>query len=207
VGKAGYGQHDANWLGFYDYFGRVTGLEACKKLDGMNRIARSSGWFWPFSGAVILTERPTELHRNDGGALHCETGPALRYPDELSIWSIDGVRVDEQIIMRPETQTIQQIDGEGNEEIKRVRIERFGWPRYIAETDAECLDTRRNDVDGTTEALVLVRDGSVRLLCACRSTGRVYAIGVPREIRKCVHAQNWMTTGDSNKSSNIIGAS
>ena len=111
-------------------------------------------------------------------------------------------------MVSPQEITLAEIESEENEELRRILIERFGWTRYIAETDAECRDSRKNAVDGTTETLVRMKDGSQRLLCACRSTGRVYAIGVPREVRTCEESQRFMAGGSYfGDRLNIIGAS
>jgi hypothetical protein len=147
------------------------------------------------------------IEENGVMVAHNESGPSHAWADGFEIYTINGVQVDEQIVMRPETQTLEQIEAEKNEEIKRIRIERFGWTRYIAESDAECVDSRRNDVDNTMEALIQLKDGSKRLLCACRSTGRVYAIGVPKEILTCENAQRFMGAGASIAPQNVIGAS
>ena len=163
-----------------------------------------AGWWWPLAGACIVTPRPSSLSRNDAGRLHCETGPAIAYGRSWGIFAIHGVRVDEQVVCRAETQTIKQIDGERNEEIKRIRRERFGWPRYLRETNAEVLDFRRNDVDGTDESLMQARDGSRLLVCACPSTARVYAMRVAREVSKCEEAQRWL---HGERRLRIVGAS
>ena len=94
-------------------------------------------------------------------------------------------------------------------ELRRILIERFLRLCHIAETDAQCIDSRQNDVDGTTEALVRMKDGSQRLLCACRSTGRVYAIGVPRELTTCEQSQRFMREGgnESIRPRAVLGAS
>ena len=34
------------------------------------QAAKASGWWWPMRGAVILTERPRLLERDDDGRLH-----------------------------------------------------------------------------------------------------------------------------------------
>ena len=109
-----------------------------------------------------------------------------------------------QIVVRPKTQTTDQIDKEDNSEIKRIRIERFGWPRYLKETKAKVLDFRRNDVDGTDESLMQANDGSRLLVCACPSTARVYAMRVEKSVSSCEAAQNWLNGG---RKINIIGAS
>jgi hypothetical protein len=139
VGSACYGQHDANWLGFYEFFWRECGLEFVAPLKGLIELARAVGWWWAFRGAVILTARPTALHRDDRGRLHCADGPALGYSDGWGIWSWHGVRVDRSLIEHPETITPALIDTQKNAEVRRIMIERFGIARYITESGAEVL--------------------------------------------------------------------
>ena len=112
--------------------------------------------------------------------------------------------MDEQIVVKPETQTLEQIKNEVNAEKKRIRIERFGgresdqvdgWKRYLGEIGAKVVETRQNDIDGTQEGLVATPDGMSLALVACRSTGRRYALEVPPEIKSCEQAQNWMRSG------------
>src|SRR5438128_1640882 len=50
--SAGYGQHDAAWLAFYDTFGRM-GLPCVDRLNGLMLVARSAGWWVPFRNGVI----------------------------------------------------------------------------------------------------------------------------------------------------------
>ena len=211
VGASGFGQHDANWIGFYAFFREVLGLTTqTKALIPLTELTESAGWFLPHKNICWVSERHNDLHKNAEGQLHREDGPAVQYTDGWQLWRIAGIEVDEQIVMRPETQNLKQIEDEQNEEVRRIRIERFGWPRYIAESNAECMEVRRNDIDATREALIRMRTGEVRLLCACRSNGRVYAVGVPREIKTCREAQNWMAQGSSvlaGRKVNIIGAS
>jgi hypothetical protein len=174
-------------------------LEACQ----------STGYYWTLDGVVFASERPSAIRLNEDGQLHREDGPAITFPDGLmSIWAIEGVVVDEKIVMRPESQTVQQITDETNDEIKRVRMDRYGRLKYLQEVGAKSIDSRINDVDGTTEELMQLPDGSRFLACQCRSTGRKYAVGVSRESRTCVQAQSWMAGGSSLAIvRNIIGAS
>src|ERR1019366_2626096 len=108
---AGYGSQDTGWLSYYKFF-EICGLEAPKKLNGLMKIAKSAGWWWPFENAVILTERPCELNRDEDNRLHSETGMAIRYPDGWGIYSIHGVVVPEDVILAPGKQTIEQIRSE-----------------------------------------------------------------------------------------------
>jgi hypothetical protein len=167
-------------------------------------LAGACGWFWPFKGVVILTERPCRIRMDDDGRLDCGDGPALAYPDGCSLWRIGGVSVDEQIVMRPRTQSLDQIRSETNAEVKRIRIERFGWREYLEAAGAVVLDRRRNDVEATREALMRSPDGETVLVAACPSTAKVFALEVPPEIGTCEAAQAWLSGG---LSSRVINAS
>ena len=49
VGDSGYGQHDANWLAFYEYFKEVCGLDdITQKLTGIWQISKNAGWWLPY---------------------------------------------------------------------------------------------------------------------------------------------------------------
>ena len=138
VRRSCYGQHDASWLAFYEFFGEVCGLEICGKLHGLNLLAES-GWWWPFAGAVILTERPIALYRDDLGRLHSDTAAAIQYPDGWSIHAVHGVRVPADIIEQPASITIERIANEPNAEIRRVMIERYGADRYLLDSGAQII--------------------------------------------------------------------
>lgn len=127
----------------------------------------------------------------------------MQFADGWTLWNINGVNVDEQIVMQPETQTVQQIKSEENEEVKRIRIERFGWEKYLTAVNARVLDHRRNDIEQTDESLMRADDMNV-LVCACPSTARVYALEVDPQVETCEQAQNWLW---NNSGIRVIGRS
>ena len=100
----------------------------------MVQTVEKCGWWWPFKNAVIITDRPCELHRDPENRLHSETGPALLYRDGWGIHAFHGVRVDAWIVEHPELITITNIGAENNSEIRRVMIERYGVDRYILDS-------------------------------------------------------------------------
>lgn len=130
--RCGYGQHDAGWLSFYDFFARC-GLDVAKKLDGLGQIAKNSGWFWPFEQVCVLTDRPSQLHLDDRNRLHSESTPAIEYRDGYSVYCWHGIRVAKHVIMDPASITVAEIESEENTEVRRVMIDRFGMERFIAE--------------------------------------------------------------------------
>jgi hypothetical protein len=128
VYKAVYGAHDAGYMGWLAFFREQCDPALAAKAKGLDEVARSCGWWWPFENAVIFTDRPLELHKNDRG-LHNEECPALRYADGFSIWSINGLRVPQQVIECPEQLTFAQVRDEPNAEIRRHMLDRFGGLR------------------------------------------------------------------------------
>ena len=148
-----WGQLEAFWIEFPEFFRDVLGIcippHRSECLDWWAGLARSCFWWWPFDGICVVSERPAEIHSPDGQRLHHDSGPAVRFRDGWSIWAIGGVLVDEQVVLHPETQSVHEIRSEQNAEVKRIRIERFGWDRYLTEVGAVAIDRRRNDVEAT----------------------------------------------------------
>ena len=83
VHRAGYGQHDAHWLAFYAVM-KLCGVKAAARLTPLMVLAHHCGWWWPFSGGVILTERPELLEMSNGKLVRIrysdgfEAGPGVK---------------------------------------------------------------------------------------------------------------------------------
>lgn len=190
------GNEWASWCCFLSFVRDVVGFkdESHAAYKHYEDCAIHSGWRYMHSEFVIVCDRP--LRRvtrmvGDRYQLHCEDGPAIEWRDGNVAWYIEGVRVDRQIVMAPETQTVAQIDAEQNADVKEIRIRRFGWPRYLQESGARVVDSRICEVTNTTEALMETKDGNRRLMVTC-PTRRRFAPGVPREIKTCEEAQRWL---------------
>jgi len=171
-------------------------------------------WFvWPTFKELFYVETPDVSYDPESRRqrLHSDSGPAVTSLD-VRLWYIRGVNLGqehgEQIVLCPETQTIDQINDEINAEIKRIRIERYGWERYLADSDAIVIHERRNDVECTLESLMqtgsTATPGPRVLVCACPSTGRVYCLEVPMVIQTCEQAQRWLWADEDGRF-NIIG--
>lgn len=196
-----YGYHEAGWLSYYDFMWNEVGIEECAKLEGLIGLAKNCGWWAPYDKCVIFQHRHEELHLDEEFRIHNDNGPAIRYRDGFSIWSIHGVRVNEQIVMRPKTLTVKQINHETNQDVRSIMINRFGWENYLEKSNAKCIDFRDNDIEGTKEALYISPIGGKRLVVTC-PTGRVFALGVPEEVVTCEQAQFWLS---GNRKVNVIG--
>jgi hypothetical protein len=191
----------------------VSDLQQIWQYELMHEAAR----VMTFTHSVlVLDSRPT-LKRNSAGERHCEDGPAVQWPDGAKMYYIDGHALGTHgklICETPHKITLEAITAEENEEVKRLMIDKYGWPRYLADIGAVVIDRRENWVDNTVEALVELKEfrnrpGRVRILAAtepvlikkrklvlaCRSTGRQYFLSVPEDTKTCEDGQRWMSTG------------
>lgn len=201
MGASGYGQHDAAWLGFYEYFKIVCGLDKeTQKLCGLWRIAQNAGWWLPHEKLCWISERHNTLNRDDRGRLHSETGPAVAYPDGWAIYASHGVRLPGWIIENPNKITVSEIDSEPNAEIRRVMIEKFTRERFIAESGAKII---HKDDYGTLFKREMPQGEPVVFVDVVNSTPehdgsfKRYILRVPPQITKARQAVAW--TFDQNE--------
>jgi len=69
------GLHDASWLVSYDFFHCARLIDGTECREPLMRLARVAGWWWPFKGACIITER--QRHFIVTGYTGC-TAPTVR---------------------------------------------------------------------------------------------------------------------------------
>ena len=208
LGDYFWGQHEAYWIAFYAFaieIGVSYRPQDAERLGWWVTLARSCGWWWPYEGLVLASDRP-ELVRQEtipdrvvGGfpvhRLHATDGPALRYRDGWAVYAIHGVRVPERVVVQPETITAREVLAERNVEVARVMREQMG-PRFVAEANPtfihEDTDSRGNRRRLLDIAAPNVPDRRIVLVeVICPSTGRVYLNRVPPTVRTCVEAVAW----------------
>jgi hypothetical protein len=185
-------------LAFYAFFREVCGLMSeTEKLEGLEIIGKTAGWFLPFTNICWISERHSKVHQVKRGGrtlLHNERGPAVLFPDGWAIWAINGVRVPQKVVEKPNDLTVAEIQSEANAEIRRVMMERFGWSRYLVESGAK--EIHRDDWGilyrqeiKDDEPLVMVKvvngtpepDGSIK----------DYFLRVPPNVNKARDAVAW----------------
>lgn len=152
-------------------------------------LARSFHHMLPYDEACFVSARPVEVHWQES-ELHNDKGPAVLYPDGFAVWALEGHLADEQLVMRPETQTIEQIMAEENEELKRIRINRYGWAKFMVESGATVRDVQTAP-GGWREAVMATKDFAV-LMTYDPSTGRPYALEVSLDCQTCAEAQRYL---------------
>ncbi|QDT14235.1 DUF6745 domain-containing protein [Alienimonas californiensis] len=104
-----------------------------------------------------------------------------------------GVTVDERIAFRPDEITAAEALAEPNAELRRVKMERIGFDRFVAEADPKVLDTD-SDPGGERRLLrVDLADDEPLVVVAvrCPSTGGQYVLRVPPDTKTCRQAIAW----------------
>jgi hypothetical protein len=143
---------------------------------------------------VILTERPTAIHRDNLGRLHHGDGPALAYPDGWALFAWRGMPIPARVAEQLSSLTVAMIRDEANAEVRRVMLEHFGFERYLRESGAERLHQDetgvlwRVDLPGD-EPLVMVE--VVNSTPEPDGTHRTYFLRVPPDTRTARAGVAW----------------
>ena len=133
------------WRPVNELYGLYAGARAAQRPDSGNRsrvmpaslqqaiadVLEETGLFWLFPEVAIVVDRPEVLRVNGEGALHSEIGPAVSFRDGEALYAVRGVAIPDRIFEHPESITVDEIDREGNTEVRRVMIDRMGRQRYL----------------------------------------------------------------------------
>ncbi|MEU0405115.1 DUF6745 domain-containing protein [Streptomyces sp. NPDC006197] len=180
------GQHDAAWLAAFDEHG--------ERLAGLAAVAEHAGWWWPYENAVVLCERPVELHRDEAGRLDRGDGPALAFRDGFALHAWRGMQVSAEFLAGLTDLTPERIREEENAELRRVMLEYYGYDRYLAASGAR---HEHNDETGVLWRIELADDEDVVMVEVVNSTPepdgshRTYWLRVPPGTRTAREGVAW----------------
>lgn len=124
-------------------------IVAIDALENTNQGARFTNWYQLFkafeAGAFCffitgtclgVCAIPSVVRLDDRGRLHCESGPAFVWLEDVRLFYWHGVQVASYVVENPENITVADIEAERNAEVRRVKIHRFGMGRYLAAAGA-----------------------------------------------------------------------
>jgi hypothetical protein len=114
-------------------------LPAYEKYQAWEQCAIHGGFRWMHEEFCMVSDFPEILKKDDQNRPHAEGGPSHRWRDGWELYFWHGVKVTRQIIMAPDTLTIDQVRKEENAEVRRVMIERMGWDRFCAMADLKVI--------------------------------------------------------------------
>jgi hypothetical protein len=189
VGAAFYSQHEAGWLSWASYFHRVCNLPGAEKIEPLARIAANCGWVWFFAGAVIITDRPRILRRDDQNRLHCEDGPALEYRDGFAIHAWHGTRVPAEWVEDRASLTAKIALTWPNVDQRAAACEILGWHNIINSMNARIIDADDDPQIGRLVEIDLPDHGPQKFIHARCGTGREIAVMADARATTILEAQ------------------
>lgn len=167
------------------------GLGIIKSIVEANKHC---GYWWPLRGIVVATEKHSSIHLDEWRRLHCEEDMAIQYPDGWGVYAWKGVRAPKKVIVAPEILTVRDIDMETNAEIRRIMLERFGWGRYLDESNSKPVHKdkfgilyRREMPDDEPLVMVKVKNKTPEP----DGTFKDYFLRVPPEMETAQQAVAW----------------
>lgn len=174
-------------------------ISALNLSDGSNNwevsqsIAKHCGWIFPFEKISIICERPIKISCDPQNRLHAEGEPAIQFSDGFNVYLFQGVWLPQKYRMHPQKWQPHWILEESNAELRRVLIQGIGYERIASAFQAEELDTWQ----GYTLLKIPRLDiETIYLLkMTCPSTGSIYTLRVPPDMRSAREAISWINWG------------
>ena len=187
--QAIYGQQEAGWLGFYDFFDSC-GIKS-EDLAGLMTVAKNAGWWWALDTVAIMTDRPVEIHLDFEGRLHNQFGMSIKYGDGYGLYTWHGVGVPAEWITNPEKISPQTALTWPNIEQRRCAAEIVGWKKILAELSPTVIDTDVDPMIGQLLEVDLPDSPKTRFLRVTCGTQREFCLPVPPEMKTALQANSW----------------
>jgi hypothetical protein len=188
----GAGNQDAHFLQLYD-FAHKEGFNI-PEVEPLCDIAKNCGWFWPFAGFCIVSDRPKLLAIDKYARLHNGRGPAVQYRDGLHIYSWEGSSVPARVINFSQHMNAHDIETEPNLEVRRFMIDMFGLDKFMLAAGARKIHT---DETGSLYMKDMLDDEPLVLVEVINRTPepdghfKRYFLRVPPNIRTAREAVAW----------------
>ena len=182
---------DSFWLSFYEVFKTVCDFN---RFEGLIEVAENCAAAFTFPDIVVFCARPEAINRDDQNRLHCVDGHAVRFADDWGVFAIHGVRVPRYVVMEPSTITVADIEQESNQEIRRVKMERYGEARFLLDSGA--VEIHRDDF-GVLYRKEIPGDEPLVMVKVVNSTPEAdgsfkdYFLRVPPTIKRARQAVAW----------------
>jgi hypothetical protein len=108
-----------------------------KKIEVMDNLFKSCGWFLLFDDICFLCERPNTLKLDERGRQHCTDGPSMLFNDGYALYNVHGVTMPRGLIEDNSKITVEVIENTENLEVRRCLIDIYGQDKYLLDSGAE----------------------------------------------------------------------
>ncbi len=172
--------YDSGWTAFFDFFQRIGVLDKEPEFDKWRDFILKSGVFATilYENVAFVCIRPCKVLRNINGDLHADGEMAIEWRDGYGEYYLNGVSVDEEIVLTPAEKIYpHSVLKTNNAEIRREIVRKIGVERLCEKLGAKCIDTYKD-----YELLILdLKDGRERPYLKMKnpSIGTYHLEGVP----------------------------
>ena len=152
-----WGQHESAWIAYYLFcaeIGTQFEKQSQQTLTLWSDLAKSTGWWIPYTHIVVCCERQREIHIEPtrqliGGMptyrLHAENGPTLKFADGWAVYALHGVRVPKQYVLSPaDSLDPAEILKEPNAQVRMAVISKIGFARMLGKLPHKVISSSRN---------------------------------------------------------------
>lgn len=199
VSASFYGQHDAGYISYYDFFLQEFGIG--KEMAGLIDLAKLAGWMWFYKDLVVVSEKPIRITMNGQNQLHNEKKAALEYRDGTKLYCFNGVSLPEKWVLQRESMDPTEIFECEDTDKRAAGIALYGYDRLKDRLDYKIIEgDPTTDIGALVEIAIpgLSRRGRF-LEAVCPRNGPVF-LGIPynnpwdddREINTAVGAQAFL---------------
>lgn len=183
-----WGSFEAYWISFYDFFqGRVINDPA---VDYLATIASNCGPMACFESHVFVSERPSDMLRDDRGDLHSEEGPAMSWSDGTAHYYWHGTSIPAEWIEEKDKLDPKLALTHENTELRRCVGEILGWGRVLDLLNPTIIDVDDDPMVGTLMEVELEGRNERFIQVRC-GTGRDFTLPVPPDMETALEANAW----------------
>jgi hypothetical protein len=197
-----WGQQDNYWIAFYRFCERIGAKYTQENGDLLNDwyvLAENVMWWYPFENHCVISRKAKKINWDyTNNCLHSYKEPAIEFNDGWKLYYINGLEVDEEMVVNPKKITVDEIKKESNIEMRRIKIQAYDNCRYVGaylndsgaklihENELGRLYKKENDAD---EPIVMVKV----LNSTPRNDGsrHEYFLRVPPTIKSVTEAVAW----------------
>ena len=183
----------APWNAYITFLRDVLGWEdeTLKTFAHSEALCKSCGWVWWGEKVCVIIDRPEVIRTNEENILHCEDGPAIRYPDGWSVYSWNGTRIPGDWIEKKDSMDPKIALTWENVEQRRCAAEIIGWDKVLDQLETTVINDDGDPEIGILLEVDLPDIGKERFLRVLCGTGRNFCLPVPPEMTTALQAQSW----------------
>lgn len=158
-------------------------------FSNMQTLRECAGWVMPYTAICFVSEQPQFLHLDENARLHCEAGPAIRFPDGFEIYAWHGTQFPKEWIKtKPSASNALYWN---NTEQRRVACEMLGWDTILNKLDVVTIDKDSDPEIGELVSVDIPGIGEEKFLRVRCGTGRDFTIPVPPKMKTALQANAW----------------